>query len=172
MIENAIDKASKVGTDFVVFGGMTMKRGNQQEHFLRVLRNNYPELLPEYTMIYQGNKWGEAIPDYYRSISQTFDTIATEYGMSKRLPAYLFNDILDENDLVTVILEQLDYLLRLKGAQSPYGYAGRSVSQLKQPISTLANMRQIKGVGVTTEGIIKEIIARHTCSYYEKLLRS
>ena len=172
MIENAIDKASKVGTDFVVFGGMTMKRGNQQEHFLRVLKNNYPQLLPEYTMIYQGNKWGEAIPDYYRSISQTFDTIATEYGMSKRLPANLFNDILDENDLVTVILEQLDYLLRLKGAQSPYGYAGRSVSQLKQPISTLANMRQIKGVGVTTEGIIKEIIERHTCSYYEKLLRS
>ncbi|MGB7055130.1 MAG: hypothetical protein WBE28_07405 [bacterium] len=150
---------------------MTLKRGRQQDYFLRVLRKHYPEFLPEYDMIYLGGKYGEAIPEYYKSISQVFDTVVSKYKIAKRVPAVLFNDILDENDLVIVILEQLDYLLRLKRAKSPYGYAAYSISKLELPISTLKNIREIKGVGQTTERVIKEIIRTGTCAQYEKLLR-
>jgi DNA repair photolyase len=171
LIEEVVKRAKELGVDFIIFGGMTLKQGRQQNYFLKVLKENYPELIPEYAMIYPGNKWGQAIPDYHKSISQIFDTVAAQHKMPKRIPASLFNDILDENDLAMVILEQLDYLLKLKGAKSPYGYAAFSISKLKQPISALKNLKLLKGVGKTTENVIKEIIRTGTCSQYERLLR-
>lgn len=171
LIEEVVKRARELGVDFIIFGGMTLKQGRQQDYFLKVLKENYPELLTEYAMIYPGNKWGQAIPDYYKLISQIFDAVAAQHKMPKRIPASLFNDILDENDLVIVILEQLDYLLRLKGAKSPYGYAAYSISKLKSSISTVKNITDIKGVGQTTERVIREIIRTGTCSQYEKLLR-
>ncbi len=171
MVDQAISQAQEIGVDFIIFGGMTLKQGRQHDHFMQVLRRHYPGLLSEYDMIYPLGKYGEAVGEYYKSISQVFDTVASKYNIPKRMPAVLFNDILEQNDLVMVILEQIDYLLRLKGARSPYGYAAHSVSRMEQPISTLKNMRSIKGVGKTTEGMIKEIIRTRTCSYYEKLLR-
>jgi len=171
MIDRALLRAKQAGIDFIIFGGMTLKQGRQHDYFIEVLRKNYPELLPEYDVIYPPGKYGEAVPEYYKSISQVFDAVAGKYKIPKRMPAVLFNDILELNDVVMVILEQIDYLLRLKGAKSPYGYAAYSVSKLTQPIATLKDLRSIKGVGKTTEGMIKEIIRTRTCSYYEKLLR-
>ena len=171
MIDAAVRTAKTIGIDFIVFGGMTLKPGRQQEYYMKVLRNHYPMLLPEYDLTYPGGKYGEAIPDYYRTISKVFDLVASKHKMARRMPARLFNDILDENDLVIVILEQLDYLLRLKGAKSPYGYAAYSISKLTAPLSSLNNLRQIKGVGKTTEKVVREIIRTRTCVQYEKLLR-
>ena len=170
MIEAAVRTAKDIGIDFIVFGGMTLKQGRQQEYYTDVLRNHYPELLPEYDSTYTGGQYGEATPEYYRTISQVFDMVASKHKVAKRLPARLFNDILDENDRVTVILEQLDYLLRLKGAKSPYAYAAYSISKLATPVSLLENLRQIKGVGQTTERVIREIIKTGTCAQYERLL--
>lgn len=171
MIDNVVSRAKTAGIDFIVFGGMTLKPGRQQEYYLNVLRDHYPELLPEYASTYPGGKYGAAISDYYRAIAQTFNLVASKYKMAKRMPAQLFNDILHENDLVIVILEQLDYLLRLKGAKSPYGYAAYSISKLAEPLSSLKSLRQIKGVGQTTEKAIREIIRTGSCVQYEKLLR-
>jgi DNA repair photolyase len=170
MIDAAIRTAKTIGIDFIVFGGMTLKQGRQQEYYLNVLRNQYPDLLPEYASTYPGRRYGAATPDYYRTISQVFDAVASKYKIAKRMPARLFNDILDENDRVVVILEQLDYLLRLKGTKSPYSYAAYSISKLTKPVSTIENLRQIKGVGHTTEKLIREIIRTGTCGQYEKSL--
>jgi DNA polymerase/3'-5' exonuclease PolX len=83
----------------------------------------------------------------------------------------LFKDFLKENDLVTVILEQLDYLCKLHDRNSPYSYAAYSVSQLDHPVSSIKNkLQDLKGVGPTTEKIILEILDTGTSSYYEKLL--
>ena len=88
------------------------------------------------------------------------------------MPLDLFSDILDENDLVIVILEHIDYLCRLKGRNSPYGYAAYSISQLKEPISNIKGRLQgLKGVGKTTERIIQDILKTGRSSYYERLLR-
>jgi DNA repair photolyase len=171
MIDTAISRAKNIGIDFVIFGGMTLKKGRQQEYFLKVLQEHYPELLPEYDTIYEGGKYGEAVPEYYNTISRVFDAVACKYKIAKRMPAVLFNDILAENDLVAVILEQLDYLLRLKGAKSPYGYAAYSISKLESPISRRQGFRHIKGVGPTADKVIREILRTGTCSQYERLLR-
>lgn len=171
LMEESIRKASEVGVDFIIFGGMTLKDGRQKKYFYDVLKKNYPELIEKYQNIYTGNKWGEATKEYYYKINLLFNSIVKKYKIPKRIPPYLFKDILSENDLVIVILEHIDYLLKLEGRRSPFSYAAYSISQLKEPLSNMkAELQKLKGVGKTTEAIIKEILETGSSSYYEKLM--
>ncbi len=44
-----------------------------------------------------------------------FNVFMKYYKIPKRMPPELFKNIINENDLVVVILEHIDYLLKLKG---------------------------------------------------------
>ncbi|KYK25585.1 hypothetical protein AYK25_05230 [Thermoplasmatales archaeon SM1-50] len=172
MMEKTIQDAKNVGVDFIIFGGMTIKEGKQKEYFLNILRRYDPKLEIKYQMIYPGNKWGGAIPQYYNRIHLLFNTLMKKYNIPKRIPPEFFKDILNKNDLVVVILEHLDYLLKLEGKKSPFGYAAHTISQIHKPLSTLLNdLLAIKGIGKTTGKIIREILLTGTSSYYEKLLK-
>jgi DNA repair photolyase len=170
-IEESIQQASAHGVKFIVFGGMTLKEGRQMEHFYSVLDQYDHELLTEYNIIYRGDKWGNATKEYYDSIQKTFDLLRKKYHMPCRIPPPLYDDLLTENDRVIVILEHIDYLLKLQGRKSPYGYAAYSISKLPTPLSTMTHdLQQIKGVGRVTEKLIREILTTGRCSYYETLL--
>jgi DNA repair photolyase len=172
LMEESIRAAKEAGVDFVIFGGMTLKEGRQKDFFSQVLEEYFPDLVACYQMIYSSkSKWGEATKEYYDSLNLAFDRIAARYEMPKRVPPGLFQDILDPNDLVIVILEHIDYLLKLKGRRSPYGYAAYSISQLKEPLSAVKkDLRKLKGVGPTTERLILEILGSGNSEYYQKLL--
>jgi len=171
-IEETVKNASEVGIDFIIFGGMTLKIGRQKEYFMDVLKQQYPDLIINYQNIYSNNKWGSPSGEYFNSLNQLFYTIAKAYHMSVRIPLFLFQDILSENDLVVVLLEHIDYLSKLQGKKSPYGYAAYSISQIKTPLSDLKfHLQEIKGVGRVTEKIILEILDTGTSSYYESLIR-
>ncbi len=170
LMEDSVRKACDVGVDFIIFGGMTLKEGRQRDYFFDALKDR-PELIAEYRKIYKGGKWGEATGKYYDTIHEAFNDITKKYRVPKRMPSYLYKDILDENDLITVILEQIDYSLKMEGKKSPYGYAAYSVSQLNEPISNIKHdLQQLKGVGEVTERIILEILDTGSSSYYERLL--
>lgn len=172
VMEKTIKDAKEIGVDFIIFGGMTLKVGKQKEYFLNVLRRFDQKLEIEYQMIYPDNKWGEARQEYYDQIHTIFHSLMRQYRIPKRIPPKLFKDLLFENDLVIIILEHLDYLLKLEGKKSPFGYAAYSISQLKKPLSTLlSDLHTVKGVGKTTEQIIREILRTGCSSYYEKLLK-
>ncbi|PKP61601.1 radical SAM protein [Candidatus Atribacteria bacterium HGW-Atribacteria-1] len=171
LMEETIRKASEANLDFIIFGGMTLKEGRQKDYFFKTLRNKYSKLIGEYENIYQKNKWGEAAGEYYNSINLTFNSIIKKYKIPPRIPLALYKDILEENDLVVVILEHIDYLLKIEGRTSPYGYAAYSISQLKEPLSLMKRqLRSIKGVGMVTEKIIKEILESKSSTYCKKLL--
>jgi len=171
LMEETVRKASEVNVDFIIFGGMTLKEGRQKDYFSQVLKQCYPELIVEYENIYQKNKWGEATGEYYNSIDLTFNSIIKKYKIPPRIPLALYKDILEENDLVVVVLEHIDYLLKLKGRTSPYGYAAYSISQLKEPLLSIKReLKRINGVGKVTESIILEILKTRNSSYYKKLL--
>jgi len=171
LMEKTIRKASEVGLDFIIFGGMTLKEGRQKDYFFKTLKKYYPKLIVEYENIYQKSKWGEAAGEYYNSINLTFNNIIKKYRIPPRIPLALYKDILEENDLVVVILEHIDYLLKLKGRTFPYGYAAYSISQLKEPLSSMKReLKRINGVGKVTESIILEILKTGSLSYYKKLL--
>ncbi len=170
-IEKVFEKAKEIGVDYIIFSGMTMKDGRQKQYFWDVLKKYYPDLIAEYQLIFQPNEWGQATEEYYASLHQTFLPIAKKYKIPIRMPLYLFGDILTENDLVEVLLGQIDYLCKIQGRSSPFGYAAYSISQLKQPLSSMRNnLQKLKGVGRTTEQVILEILDTGKSTYYDKLL--
>ena len=171
VMEETIRKAKEIDLDFIIFAGMTLKDGRQKNYFVDTLKENYPHLIPDYSNIYKKDIWGGPVSTYYESIHKTFNSISKEYKIPRRIPAHLFNDILNENDLVRVILEQLEYLLKLEGKETSYRWAANSIAKLTEPLSNMKkDLRKINGVGPTTERIILEILETGTSSYYEKLL--
>ncbi len=171
LIEKSISKAKDVGLDFIIFGGMTLKEGKQKDYFFNVLKKYNPKLIKKYQDIYKGNKWGEAIDEYYGLINSRFNSLAEKYNIPKRIPLALYKNILSENDLIIVILEHIDYFLKLEGKKSPYGYAAYSISKLNEPLSSIKEeLLNVRGVGKTTESIILEILKTGSSSYYEKLI--
>ena len=170
-MENSIQKFKEVGVDFIIFNGMTLKAGRQQEHFYKVLQEYNPQLQKSYEAIYKGDKWGGANYSYYESINKLFFKLANKYNITVRIPARVFSNLIDQNDLIIVILEQMDYILKLRNEKSPYGYAAFSISQLNEPITEYRNkLQSLKGVGPVTEKIILEIMDFGTSKYYEKLI--
>jgi len=171
LMKQTVEKATEAGVDFIVFGGLTLKQGRQEDYFLKVLKDRYPEHYSKYRNLYVGRKWGEASRGYYQIIENRYNEIMRNSGVAKRIPLSLFGDIVDQNDRIVVILEQLDYLLRLEGKKSSFGYAAYALSQLKGPISELKNrLRQVKGVDTTTEVLVLEILETGTSLQYAKLL--
>jgi DNA repair photolyase len=169
-IKESVKAAADIGIDFIIFGGMTLKGGRQQEHFLNVLKNYNPDLLLEYEHIYSDDQWGQARSDYYDSINQVFHVFAETYNVPVRIPPALWNDCVDVTDRVVIILEHLDFLLKSKGQKSPYGYAAYAISQLKEQIDQVGCLKQIAGVGPSTANLIREISQTGTSKYYEWLL--
>jgi len=170
MIEEALQKAHEIGVDFVIFGGMTLKKGKQEEYFFSSLVNRHPELLARYEQIYKGNEWGQATEQYYNTINSIFNTMSRKHKVARRIPPALYRDILWENDLVVVMLEHLDYFLRLQGKRSTFGYAANTISKLKNPLTSMKNtLREIRGVGEKTEKIILEILETKNSAYYDSL---
>jgi len=170
-IKQTFQKANEIGVDYIIFSGMTMKDGRQKQYFSNVLKELYPDLITEYQHIYQPNQWGQATDEYYASIHQTFIPIAKKYQIPIRMPLHLFSDMLDENNLVEILLGHIDYLCKIQGRTSPYGYAAYSISQLKQPLSSMrGQLQRLKGVGHTTERIILEILDTRKSTYLDKLL--
>ena len=75
------------------------------------------------------------------------------------------------NDLVVVMLEQINYLLRLRNQRAPYGMAAYSVSQIKEPLPAVrSQLPGLKGVGKSAIKIIREILDTGGSSYYDQLL--
>jgi len=171
MLEQTVSRAKEAGVDFIIFGGMTLKEGRQKDYFFDALRRSHPELISEYQNIYRGSQWGEATKGYYSLISQRFNGIARKYKMPGRMPPVLYRDILEQDDLVVVMLEHIDYLLKLEGKPSSFGYAAYSLSQLKEPLSAVrGDLQKIRGVNRIIEHVILEILETGGSSYYDKLL--
>ncbi len=171
MIDDSIRAAKNAGVDFIVFSGMTLKEGRQKDYFMNTLNEHFPQLSLEYETIYQKDKWGNTSQDYYEMINFTFNTIAKKYKIPKRIPAKFYNDILSKNDLVVVILDQIDFLLKSRGYKSQFGYASYAISKLDVSVESIRNkLGQINGIGNTIRKIIWEILDTGTSQYYEKLL--
>ncbi|MEW5817150.1 MAG: radical SAM protein [Spirochaetota bacterium] len=173
VMEETVVAAAKAGVDFIIFGGMTLKDGRQKEYFFKSVEMEFPLLRQEYSRIYRGSQWGAAVPEYYTRINRLFAKITEKYKIPVRMPPFLYRDVLSQEDRIIVILEHLDYLLRLKGRSSPYGYAAYCISRLKQPLPLFKDeLLKLEGIRPAAADIIKEIADTGTCTLYESLLYS
>lgn len=173
MLELTVSKARDAGVDFIVFNGMTLKPGRQKDYFITFLKKQFPHLSAHYEKIYgNNNPWGGPDPRYSQTIEKRFTDIAAKYRMPKRMPSFLFDSIVSRSELVLLILEQLDYLVKQRGMDSPYGYAAYSLSLLKRPVDQMnaEELKSIRGIGSFTAKLIGEICETGRCEYYEKML--
>jgi DNA repair photolyase len=171
MLEQSVAMASAAGVDFIIFGAMTLKEGRQRDYFAAKAGEHYPRLAAEYGRIYKGSRWGEPAREYAESLGRTVGAIARRYRMPLRMPPALYSDILGENDLVVVILEHIDYLLRLRGERSALGRAAYSISQAAEPLSSMKErLRDLPGVSEGTQRLVLEILETGRSSYHEQLL--
>ena len=115
---------------------------------------------------------GQVEGGYYRRLYERFRRIAGRYDLHLRMPPRLFRDLLDEQDRVVVILDQMDYLFRLRGKASAYGAAARAVARLDGPIrEQLQPQKPLPGISGKARLLIDEILATGTAQEYERLLR-
>jgi len=166
-------RAAELNLDYVIFGGMTLKHGRQMDYFLDVLRQHYPQHAAAYGKLYPGSQWGQAVSSYYNKLNQQFYDVLKQYKTSPRIPLHLFNTILGQKELVIVVLDHLDYILRLQGKPSSYGYTAYVVSKLKEPLQEIiekGTLKSIRGFGDFTEKIIREIMSTKKCGYLSSLL--
>jgi DNA repair photolyase len=171
MIDSAIKMGKRAGAQFVIFSPMTLKTGRQKDHFLHVLKRHFPDLLIEYEVLYPDSDWGHPSRQYSRLVFDLFHRSAAKHRIPVRIPNALFGDLLSENDRAVVILEQIDYVLKCLGRSSPYGYAANSISRLDRPLGEYeSRLRTLKGVGKTTERLLREIIHSGRSGYHEKLI--
>lgn len=164
-------RAKDIGVDYIIFSPMTLKEGRQKDYFFETLEKFRSGLTAKYENVYPPHPYGLPTDRYMASAHSVFLPLARKHKLPIRMPNTLFNDILDENDLVEVLLGQLDYLYKIKGKSSPFAYAASSVSRVKEPLSSMRNrLRELRGVGATTERIILEILNKGKSSYLESLL--
>jgi DNA repair photolyase len=167
----SVHAARDAGAAYVMFGGMTLKGGRQQQHFGRVLHRYNPDLVATCLALYGNDTWGSPRRDYYREVETRFAAIADAAGVPQRAPARLLRGALDENDVVVVILENIDHLLRLRGRHSAFGRAAQSVAALQSPLSAMrSQLRTLRGVGPAMEREILEVLDTGTCSLHESLM--
>jgi DNA repair photolyase len=172
-MEQVLARAAEIKLDYVIFGGMTLKHGRQTEYFLNVLQQHYPQHVASYEKLYPGSQWGQAKRSYYNEINKRFYHVLKRYRIRPRIPLSIFNTILEQKDLVIVALEHLDYILRLQGKTSPYGYTAYMISKLKAPLPEIleqGSLKSIRGFGDDTEKLIREIMDTKKCGYLSSLL--
>jgi DNA repair photolyase len=172
ILEQSIMDARDAGAQYIIFGGMTLKKGRQKDHFYNTLRKSYPGLVKKYDDLYEGSdRWGGARGQYPHQVYQRFFNLANEYRMPARIPASLFSSILNPNDRVIVMLEHILHIQRLMNEKTELGKAIKFVSALSEPlIQYRSGMFMQDELGSETWEIIDEIIQRGTCPLYEKYI--
>ena len=177
-IRDAVNKANDAGIDFIIFSGMTLKPGRHENYFLNVLNSHYPDLSDKYNKIYKfAGKWGHAENNYSNSINMIFMEELYKSNIKPRIPEYLFKRILNKKDYVNVILDQIDYLLKIRDEKSYFGYSSYLLSQNKTflPENKQELMKMLSKVSPghreKSVNIILEILKTGKCDLYNKLMR-
>lgn len=173
MLTRALHAIRAAGVDFVIFGGMTLKIGRQSEHFLRVLADWDPGLPRHYLHLYGNDRWGGPREEYQREIHRRFALALRQEPLAVRMPLELFEGKVDETDRVIVLLEHIDYFLRLRGERSGFSYAAWRLGQLRSPLcEAWREVSALPGVSRPILAVVEEIMAGGGAALYERLRRS
>ncbi len=173
MIRKTAQDAANAGAEFVIFGNMTLKDGRQKEHFMRILQKEYPGLVDLYAGLYNTNsRWGEPAYNYTEDVHNRFLQAAAECTLPVRIPPHIFDSVLHENDKIIVVLEHLDYILKLHHRKNSYRIAARSLSRADRSVKDLKenDLLEMPGIGPATVSIIRELLETGRCGCYDKLV--
>ncbi len=124
-VEVLVRSVKEAGVAFALFGGMTLKGGRQQRHFMRVLGKRHPEHLDRYAALYQGHEHGHASGADYHRTDRRCARLLREHRLPPRIPHHLFAGRVRRNVEVAMILSHIHYLLLLQGKQNKGAWCAR-----------------------------------------------
>ncbi len=166
-LAKSLAACAAAGADYCVFGGMTLKPGRQGEHFMAVIDAHYPDLRPGYEKVYPGNRYGSALGAYYDKLNRRFARVARDFRIPLRIPDTLFGDLLGNSDRAQVILGQLGDLFRMRGENTPYAKAARTLAALDRPLEEVIDDID-RRVGAAAGAVIREIRETGTSALYRE----
>ena len=172
-IENVVKASKEAGADFLLFGGLTLKEGRQKEHFMKILKHKFPDLIDKYHALYKDSgEWGNADQEYYKKINRLAYDVCLKHDMPTRIPHETFKGKMELKYEIAMILAHIAYFLEMRGEHKrAYRIASRNIQKVAS-ITVLARenrLTEIIGVGPKIAKMIEEIIHTGRCSYYEKL---
>lgn len=170
-IDRSFAQAKNHGIEFVVADGMTLKPGRQREHFYSFLRGFCPDRLHEYQIIYRDNPYGQPEGDYYASLGRLVKEVAMHHRMPLRMPSSLFAPLVNRAELAALMLDQMDYLLRMRQQDSSFRFAASQIAKSGFTPEELALLLpSVKGVGPVAKKVVREILETGSSQMYTQLM--
>jgi DNA repair photolyase len=163
--------AKRVGAEFILFSGMTLKPGKEKNYFLNVIKNNFPDHLQAIKKIYSNdNKYGQPIFKYLPvNVMLQGYAICKKVGISDRsirhkvpyeheINNLVFNRILD-------IAWRMSMMLGMRGSKPYYELAAKlekGVENLKT-LQDEGTLSEVLFLDEQMTQVVEEIMETGTC---------
>ena len=173
-LKNTISCSKEYGAEYILAGGMTM-RDLQAKRFYEILKMHYPELIDKYKALY----WRGYEPDgkYISKLYNRVWTLCKKYDIKNYIPRYIPDVELKKNLETSTMLFLISFFLSLRGEG---GHKIRAFNKLAQTIEDMdenieymyrtGRLKEIKGIGKTTEILITEFLEAKNCEYLKELM--
>jgi DNA repair photolyase len=173
-IREGIRKASESNSEYILPGaGMTL-RSNQKTRWLKLLKENWPELVKRYEKLYGGSQ--EPNREYVVRINRKAFEICEEFNLQTYISPPDFERPLKENFEVANLLLLIAYFEE-KRTGNPYAAwayhkAAQNIEELKESIRDIQyrnKLEEISGVGKSLAEIVKEFLDTGKSEKLERL---
>ena len=169
--------AKRVGAEFILFSGMTLKPGREKNYFLNVIKKNFPDHLQAIKKIYSNdNKYGQPIFKYLPvNVMLQGYAICKKVGISDRSIRHLVPHEHEINNLVlNRILDiawRMSMLLGMSGSK-PYYQLAAKLEQGMKNLEVLRNEGSLTEVLFLDEKmtqVVEEIMDTGTCQVMKEI---
>ena len=176
-IKDVVSASKNAGADFILYAGMTLKEGRQKEHFMKIIKDKFPNLIENYEMLYK-NSGQRGAPDigYYNEIKEIDLNklnyqVCKKYKMPVRIPYELFKDKIELKYEIAVILAHIGYYRDMEG-KGGIAYRKAAFNIQKSDVdfrqrTLFSKKAKIKGVGEFINKLVDEIVEERKCDFYE-----
>lgn len=155
-IEEVVQRAREAGAQFVLHGGLTLKRGVQRDRYFEALELHYPNLVSSYEEWYSESQSPDS--EYARQVGQRARAICRKHGLPDRMKRPILpDDELAANKHLAEFLSDKVYDMELAGDEEhriwAYRRAAWALEELEQEIGLIyqeggrKGLESIKGVG-------------------------
>ncbi|MCW4016921.1 MAG: radical SAM protein [Candidatus Bathyarchaeota archaeon] len=167
-LEAVVKATAEHGGKFVLAGGLTLA-STQKEHYMKLLAEHFPELIPKYQRLYGDNYGPEC--SYSGELGKKVSRLCKKYGLMDRMPRYVPNGPLAINKQVSEKLQNKLYRMELDCTSQykiwAYRKAAWTLEELTESVSEIYaqkgrnGLESLKDVGKSLateiEFVLKEI---------------
>jgi DNA repair photolyase len=173
-------EAKRVGAEFIMFSGMTLKPGRQKEHFFKILQKRMPKLSPLLQSIYANNHtYGHPIFERLPvNVMIQGHKICKEIGISDRSVRHMMPDEPEPNvRILNRLFDLVFYRSIALGKPKPSWQSYQDLAiKIEKGVGNLAELRQQGllteqlAIGSKMERVIEEILDMGSCQALNQTL--